>query len=233
MMTRIELLETLKSVDGMNEPLAEAIVNNVEAYLDNHKKRLEESFNKRLVQAKSVVLAETNRWKADQAKRIGIFLESKVRNVETQVRRQTGLNESQAIAELARLKQTLVGTPVENKTLQAKIDQLSEEVTKLKAKEVNLKEEYQKLYTVSKNAVKHSTKIERELNETKTKLTESQKLISEGRNRTGGGAGSNKAPALAGSVLNENNERKPKAPPAKPAKAAVNSDVAAVLSTMD
>lgn len=227
-MNRTELLESLKA-SGLAEEAANTVIGNLDTYLEARKKSLDESYAKRLAQAKAVVLAETNRWKADQAKKLGFFLESKVANVEKQVRRQTGLNESQAIAELASLKQVLAGTPAENKALQAKIDQLTEEVGKLKTKETNLQEQYTKLYKVSQVAVKQNTKLERDLKESTQKLAESEKVIAESRNRTGGA----KSPALTGNVINEENERKPKAPPAKPKAPTADKEVDAIAALID
>jgi chromosome segregation ATPase len=215
-MDRTELLDVLTS-NGLKPDSANKLIESVKTHLGKEKAKLEETYQRRTAQAKQVVLSEMARYKAVLSKRLGLFLEANRRNIEGQVRQQSGLSESRAVAELTEMKRILGGVPTKDAEVQKKIATLEEQARAANAKSVQLQEQYNQLAKTARTAVVTAKTLEKQLAESKAEAAKNKKLLESATPGRRTPAAGRKAEAVTGSaVLNEENVKHPAKPKPEP-----------------
>lgn len=129
---------------GASEELSTQIISEMLAYKDREKSRLDETFKTRLERAKQVCLEEFEAEKQKMARKVEVFLESRVNQIDREARRQSAIGESESTKMLRDVKCLIEGIPVggtgkeiqavkesENR-LRARLDQALKECKTLK-----------------------------------------------------------------------------------------------------
>lgn len=129
---------------GASEELSKAIISEMLAFKEREKKALEEAFKKRLEKAKSICLEEYEAEKAKLARKIEVFLEARVNQIDREAQRQAAIGESESAKTLRDVKCLLEGVPVdgsakeiqaakeENNRLRVRLNQALQECDSLK-----------------------------------------------------------------------------------------------------
>jgi hypothetical protein len=130
-----KIVNLLKQLGGSDE-LAKAVVKELTAWHESEKKALHEDYERKLEKAKAV-----NKYKADLARNVEIFLEAKVNTVNKEAQKQAAIGESEAARTLKDVKSLLEGVKIglpdniqvadENKKLRVKVGQVQEHNAKI------------------------------------------------------------------------------------------------------
>lgn len=129
---------------GASDDLSNAILSELKAYDKRTQEKFDEEFKKRLEKAKQICLEEFEGEKKKLARKVEIFLESRVTKIDREAQRQAALGESESAKTLRLVKRAVDGVPidgdtqaiqavkVENKKLRIRLNQLVEEGNKFK-----------------------------------------------------------------------------------------------------
>lgn len=143
-----KLLDILKQMkNGVSTEFMEAFAKELDGWKNatenSVKKTVQEDYEKKLVRAKEVCLAETNKFKTELARRVEVFLEARVGTINREAQKQSAIGESEAAKTLRGVKSLIEGVAIdmpdtqvveENKKLRAKIGQMQEEKHQLEEK---------------------------------------------------------------------------------------------------
>ena len=133
-----ELLVKLGSEDLANE-----ILESLTSWRSEQEKTLNEQLKEKLIKAKALCVEEVNKHKRNISRRVEIFLESKVAQVEREARGRQAIGESKAVNDLKQVKALLGGYTIdgidedlqaiksENETLRTKVVAVNEEKSKI------------------------------------------------------------------------------------------------------
>jgi len=158
---------------GASEDLSNAVVTELTAYDKRTQVKYDEEFKKRLEKAKQVCLEEFESEKKKLARKIEIFLESRVAKIDREAQRQAAIGESESAKTLRLVKRAVDGVPidgttqafqavkVENKRLRVRLNQILEEGGKFKA-------EAQRANTIAQKALERNRLLESRKTETVT-----------------------------------------------------------------
>lgn len=130
-----KIKELLKKI-GASDELAAQLMEQLDKYAATIREQYEKKYQERITQAKKICVEEVTREKAAIARRVEIFLESKVAAIERTAARQRAIEESAAVATLRKLKGVIgaagEGNSEELQALQRKLARISEQTVTLK-----------------------------------------------------------------------------------------------------
>lgn len=177
-----KIKELLKQM-GASDDLAKQIIESIDSHVTSKQTILENEFKTRLQKAKQVCLEETQRYKADLAKKVQIFFESRSDKIEQQIAKQVAIRESAAESNLIQIKALLEGVQV-NANGEADIQAVKDQMLALTKKLQVVSEErnmaVQKAnfaHSVAEKALKRNRILESKLTEqtvVENKTTESK-----------------------------------------------------------
>jgi hypothetical protein len=152
---------------GASEELSKAIISEMLQYKEREKAALMENFKDRLEKAKKICLEEFETEKVKLARKIEVFLEARVNQIDREAQRQAAIGESESAKMLRDVKCLLEGIPVdgtvkeiqaakeENQRLRVRLNQALQECT-------SLKEEAGKANTIAMKALERNRILEGE-----------------------------------------------------------------------
>jgi hypothetical protein len=154
---------------GASEELSTEIISEMIAYKEREKTKLDEAFTARLNKAKQVCLEEFQAEKQKMARKVEVFLESRVNQIDREARRQSAIGESESTKMLRDVKCLIEGIPVggtgkeiqavkesENR-LRARLDQALKECK-------TLKEEAERANTIAMKVLQRNRILEQKGN---------------------------------------------------------------------
>jgi outer membrane murein-binding lipoprotein Lpp len=121
--------EIVKQIGGSDE-LATQLVGAIQEHVEAEKARLQEEFQARVQKAKQICMEEVAKEKQRLARKVEIFIESKVASVERAAGKTRAVEESAAASKLRQVQQILGekgGNSVELEALNRKLAKLSEQ----------------------------------------------------------------------------------------------------------
>ena len=162
------LLEQL----GGSKELVDKIVENFESYRAGVDTKTQDDYHKRLEKAKEACLAEVKSYKTELARKVQIFLESRVEKIEQQVAKQVAVRDSAAESKLQAVAALLEGVQVNgegNKAdLEAAVKQLKdlqEQVQKLSGQNKALTEKANRAHGIAEMTIQRNKVLAKELAE--------------------------------------------------------------------
>jgi len=129
-----KIREIVKQIGGSDQ-LADQLVEAVEGHVGEERKKLQEEFQAKIQQAKQVCLREVAEEKQRMARKIEIFIESKVAAIERSAGKTRAIEESAAVAALRQVRKALGvddGNSAELQALQRKLARIAEQTAALK-----------------------------------------------------------------------------------------------------
>ena len=108
-MTKIK--DLLKQL-GASEELTESILNELKDYRETTRQQLDEEFIARLEKAKQVCLEEFGKEKTKLARKVEVFLESRVNAIDREAQKQSAIGESEATKTLRDMKCLIEGVDI-------------------------------------------------------------------------------------------------------------------------
>lgn len=135
-----KLKELLKRLGG-SDALAAAICEEFNRYAQGLKGQYEKEFKTKIERARQVCLEEVNKEKANLARKVGIFLESKMEAIEKAAEKNRLSEDTEATALLKRTKALLEGIQIEDGGASRDLQAARKQVERLKAAVGTLKEE--------------------------------------------------------------------------------------------
>lgn len=108
-----KLIEMLKGL-GASEELSKGICEELQKYRDSVNEKYEGEYKEKIERAKRVCLEEVAKEKVALAKRVKIFLESKVSAIEQAVASKRAIEESESAAKLKKAKAVLEGVEIKD-----------------------------------------------------------------------------------------------------------------------
>jgi len=139
----MDKIKELLAKIGASKELVEEIVKEFDAYRVALREQQEKEFRTRMMKARDVCLEEVQTYKENLARRVEVFIESVRDRVERDVKKQVAIEESQAVAELKKVKEilgmdsgkadeeALQAVASENKSLKRKLAEITEEKVQL------------------------------------------------------------------------------------------------------
>ena len=166
-MEKIE--EMVKKLGGSAE-MATSLLEEMNAYVDEERKKLDEEFQGKFGRAKKACLEETERYKGELARKVEIWLEARTETISREMRKQAAIGESGATRCLQDVKRLIEGIEIEHPGSQA-----AKEANKLKATIARLQEEKEaeskakrRAFDISQKLLEHNKKLQRRINEEET-----------------------------------------------------------------
>jgi hypothetical protein len=170
-----------------SEELADQIMESLDEWRAKEQEQLNEQLKEKLVKAKALYVEEVNKHKRTIARRVEIFLESKVAQVEREARGRQAIGESKAVNDLKQVKALLGGYTIdgidedlqalkdENVSLRSKVVAVTEDVTQVKKQYTRARSIAQK--AIARNSIledqaRQGAISESKKNEGGTKLTQ-------------------------------------------------------------
>src|SRR5579871_858588 len=135
-----KLKELLKRLGGTDE-LAAAICEEFNRYAQGLKEQYEKEFKTKIERARQVCLEEVNKEKVALARKVGIFLESKMEAIEKAAEKNRLSEDTEATALLKRMKALCEGIQIEDGGASRDLQAARKQVERLKAAVGTLKEE--------------------------------------------------------------------------------------------
>ena len=160
-----ELLTKLGS-----EELANQILESMAEWRSEQESTLNEQLKEKLVKAKALCVEEVNKHKRSISRRVEIFLESKVAQVEREARSRQAIGESKAVNDLKQVKALLGGYTIdgidedlqalksENETFRSKLDAVNEE-------KVKISKHYNRARGIAQRAIQRNVVLEEKAQE--------------------------------------------------------------------
>lgn len=177
----MEKIKDLLKQLGASEELTESILNELQSFQVRTKKQLDEEFHARLEKAKQVCLEEFDKEKIKLAKKVEVFLESRVNTIDREAHKQTAIGESQSAKTLRDVKCLLEGVSIgevakdvqavkdEANVLRIRLNQVMEEKDQLKA-------QAQRANEIAIKAIERNKILETTIRTPATKINESKNL---------------------------------------------------------
>lgn len=156
-------IKALLLKSGISEEAAAQICEAMESYKQRTKTELDEEFTRRLKKAKQVCESETKAYKAELARRVQIFLESRSTAIEEQLTKQLADRDTEATSTLVRAKAVLENIEVNGKpdgALVAENTQLKAAVAKLRTDRNTAVQKANRLLGIAEKAVKRARLLE-------------------------------------------------------------------------
>lgn len=184
----MDKIKSLLEQAGVKPELAEKICESLVNYRQTLREQFEADYTKRVEQAKSVCIEETEAHKRELARRLQIFCETKGAAIEAHLAKQSALSESEALTKLKTVKALLEGIAING----GSSGQSTAVVEKAK-KQIQLAVEGKKRAietanrqtAIAEKALKENRRLVTEMAKLKQSLAESkkpsQKRLDEGR----------------------------------------------------
>ena len=169
-----KILDLIKQLGGSKE-LGEQITMNLGAWKNAQHKVLDEEFEKRLDKAKKACIEETERYKQELAKRVGIFLEARANTITREAQKHAAIGEAKAVRTLKGIASLVEGVEIDTPD-----HQVADEYKKLRIKVGQLQEQNGKLDLKNK----HANQICRQLIDRQRVLeskTSGKEVVTEGK----------------------------------------------------
>ncbi len=230
-------IQSLLEKAGCNPELVGGICEALEEYKSTLREQFEADYNNRIEQAKKVCIRETENHKAELARRVQIFCETKAAAIEAQVARQSALSESAAATKLKTIVNLLEGVEPNGPSN----GQATAVLAKVKSRLKQVNEEKQKAVEVAnrqvaiaEKALKENRRLASEVATLKRKLDTT--VVSESRRsapirKQAAVQKKPSQPMTTRQTLVENQDRRPparrEAPISRPTKGFGVADVAA------
>lgn len=135
----MEKIKELLGKLGGSKELVDQICEEMENWRKIEKSKLDEELKSRLVKAKQVCLEEVTNFKKEVSRKVEVFLESQVANIDRQAREKVAIEESKAANQLKQVKSLLEGIDIDGKD--GNLQALDEEVKKLRESIVAIAEQ--------------------------------------------------------------------------------------------
>lgn len=149
-----------------------------------HKKALHEDYLRKVEHAKKVCLEESEKHKAELARRVQIWCEAQVSRVDRKLQNQSAIKESAALTKLEKVKALLEGIELNGATnveLQSEVKQLQEKVKSLTEESQRQKTIITRQTSIADNALRRNRLLESKLG-TKSVVAESKgAVVTEGK----------------------------------------------------
>jgi hypothetical protein len=207
-----KIIELLKQI-GASDDLAKQLCEELKRHDLNLHEKYEKLYKQKLDEAKKICVEEVNKFKSDMARKVSVFLESKVGQIEKRVEQQKAVEELEASSKLRQVREITEGVEVAD---DAELKALREKVETQDAKIKTLAEEKKKAEVSANRANEMALEIIREhksviASAPKTEKTEQakpeeKKVVTEGKATEAGKAGEKKNDAQK--TLKENIEKK-------------------------
>lgn len=168
-------IKTLLDKSGCNPELVDNICEALDSYKTTLREQYEADYKARIEQAKQVCIRETENHKAELARRVQIFCETKAAAIEAQVARQSALSESAAVSKLKNIVSLLEGVEPNG----ASNGQATAALAKVKSKIQQVNEEKQKAVAVANRQVAIAEKALKENRRLATKIADLQRKLEE------------------------------------------------------
>lgn len=130
-----KIVELLKEM-GVSDELAGQLCEELERFDEEVHQKYEKVYKDRLTKAKQVCSESVENYKLDMARKLSVFLESKVNQIESRVEQQKQLEESQTMGKLRSIREITedieVATDVDLKALKDQVRALTEQCNVLK-----------------------------------------------------------------------------------------------------
>lgn len=160
-MDHIDNIRNLMNKAGLKPEMVDQVCESLSHYADTIKEQYETQYKSKLEAAKKICIDESENHKKELAKRLQIFCEAQVANIQNLVRKQVTVSESKALTKLKELKSLLEGIHVGPNS------ELDSQLKKMKAKLAVMEENRQKAITfanrqttIAKNALDRAQKLE-------------------------------------------------------------------------
>jgi phage anti-repressor protein len=136
-----KLKELLKGI-GASEELTSAICEELERYSGSLKARYEQEYQAKITRAKQVCIEEVNKEKANLARKVQIFLESKAAAMEQAVASKRAIEETASTAKLKKAKAVLEGVEItDNGVTNQDLQDAQKKIARLERANTQLREE--------------------------------------------------------------------------------------------
>ena len=136
----MDKIKALLEQIGASKELADQICEQFTRWAEEKEKSLNEEFQNRLENAKTVCIEEVEKEKHNLAKKVEIFLESKSASIERAIAKQRAMEESKALNTLKEVKAITEGIEVKGGISSDKYEAAVRDVAKLKRKLTTLQE---------------------------------------------------------------------------------------------
>lgn len=160
-----ELLTQLGS-----EELADQILESMSDWRVEQEKKLNEQLKDKLVKAKALCVEEVNKHKRNISRRVEIFLESKVTQVEREARSRQAIGESKAVNDLKQVKALLGGYTIDGidedlQALKSENETLRSRVATVTESKNDVEKKYGRARTIAQRAIQRNVVLEEKAQE--------------------------------------------------------------------
>jgi len=214
---------------GATQELTESILDALNSYRVNEKKKLDEEFRTRISKAKQVCLEEFDKEKTKLARKVEVFLESRVNSIDREAQKQMAIGESESTKTLRDVKCLVEGVSIGGaaKDVQAvkeEMNVLRIRLNKIMEEKDELKTQAQRANEIAMKALNRNKILESKMTKaTATTVTESKETLES--LRTVG-----QKPKTQRKVLTETVAKKAKQPQVN---TAISSDVQQIAASID
>jgi hypothetical protein len=175
----MEKIKDLLKQLGASQELTESILNELKSFHTRTKKQLDEEFHARLEKAKQVCIEEFDKEKVKLAKKVEVFLESRVNTIDREAQKQAAIGESQSSKTLRDMKCLLEGVNIGDvaKDVQAVKEEanvLRHRLTQVMEEKDQLKAQAERANEIAMKAINRNKILETTTKNTATKINESK-----------------------------------------------------------
>jgi hypothetical protein len=175
-----KISEMLKSM-GISEDCSKEFVSICEEWRNNEKNRLQEEYKARLERAKKACIEETEAHKVSLSRGLQVFLENEAEKIRKASEKQAAIAEPEAVNRLKQIQSILGGSNIDgavnaqalqaeskkNALLVKQVAELTESLSREKAKS-------SKFHELTEKAINRQKGLEKEITETKNLLSEAK-----------------------------------------------------------
>lgn len=173
----MEKIKALLESCGLSPEVSQRVCDAIGEYRDTIKESLEADYATKIDRAKQLCLEETMAHKAELARRVQIYLEAKNNLIESTIRRQMAVRDTEAVAALGRVQNVLSGVDsnLTEKGLREEVAKLRTKAAKVITERDQAKATAQRLSAIADRAIKRNKVLEETRNRPQRPITESQR----------------------------------------------------------
>lgn len=176
-----KIKDLVKNMGGSPE-MADSLIEELDKYVQQKEKSINEEFHKRLTHAKQACIEEVEKYKEELARKVEIYFEARGESITREMKKQAAIGESGASKTLQDIRSLIEGTQMEQSDPQAAAEnkKLRTKVSVLEQKNAQLDKKSKDAFDLAKKLLEHNKRLSSKKEEMQeSKKVEPTRLIKE------------------------------------------------------